>query len=201
MLAAMKQVTLIGDSIRLGYEARVRQALAGIAAVWGPPENGAHTTNLLVHLHLWVLNRQPRPDVVHINAGLHDLKTIWYGGQESIVPVEHYRRNVEILLRAIRERTTAKVIWATTTPVIFERAHAAHAPSNDFDRFDEYVVSYNIAATQVCKRLGVPVNDLYSAVATAGKEQLLGEDGVHFTPAGQQLLGQAVAAKIREVLA
>lgn len=196
----MKQVTLIGDSIRLGYEETVRSELSGLAEVWSPKENGGHTPNVLTFLHLWVLNRQPQPDLVHINAGLHDLKTIWYGGQESIVPVEHYRRNVEIILRTIRERTRAKVIWATTTPVIYERAHANHAQYNDFDRYDEYVVSYNIAATQVCKRFGVPINDLYALVTETGAEQLLGDDGVHFTAAGQQLLGKAVAAKIRELL-
>ena len=196
----MKQVVLIGDSIRMSYEETVRRELAGVAEVWGPAENGAHTTNVLVHLHAWVLNRQPAPDLVHINAGLHDLKTVWYGGQESVVPVEHYRRNVELILRVIRERTKAKVIWATTTPVIYERAHANHAQARDFDRYDEYVVSYNIAATQVCKRLGVPVNDLFEVVTAAGKEMMLRDDGVHFTPAGQQLLGTAVAGKIRELL-
>jgi len=200
MFAGMKQVTLIGDSIRMGYEEDVRRGLAGVAAVWGPQENGTHTTNVLVNLHAWVLNRQPQADVVHINAGLHDLKTIWYGGQESIVPVEHYRRNVEIILRTIRERTKAKVIWATTTPVIYERAHANHAQYQDFDRYDEYVVSYNIAATQVCQRLGVPINDLHAVVTAAGPEQLLSQDGVHFTPAGQTILGQTVAHKIREFL-
>jgi lysophospholipase L1-like esterase len=195
-----KQVVLIGDSIRMGYQETVARQLADIADVWGPTENGAHTVNVLVNLHQWVFNRQPAPDLVHINAGLHDLKTIWYGGQQSVVPVEHYRHNVETILRTIRERTKAKVIWAMTTPVIYERAHANHAQYRDFDRYDEYVVSYNLVAAQVCKRLGVPVNDLFAAVTVAGKETLLNQDGVHFTPAGYELLGATVAGKIREAL-
>jgi lysophospholipase L1-like esterase len=196
-----KQVVLIGDSIRMGYEATVKQELADIADVWSPEDNGAHTVNVLVHLHAWVLNRDPQPDLVHLNAGLHDLKTIWYGGQQSVVPVEHYRRNVETILRTIRERTKAKIIWATTTPVIYERAHANHAQYRDFDRYDEYAVSYNLVAGQVYKRLSVPINDLFAVVTAAGKEELLSQDGVHFTPAGCELLGKAVAGKIREALA
>jgi lysophospholipase L1-like esterase len=196
----MKQVVLIGDSIRLGYQETVTRQLADVAEVWGPQENGAHTVNVLVNLSQWVLNRQPQPDIVHINAGLHDLKTIWYGGQVSVVPVEHYRHNVETILRTIRERTQAQVIWATTTPVIYERAHASHAQANDFDRFDEYVVSYNLVAAQVCKRIGVPVNDLYAVVQRGGLEKLIRDDGVHYTEEGSAVLGGVVAAKIRERL-
>ncbi len=98
-----RHVVLIGDSIRIGYRDIVARELADVADVWGPQENGGTTPNVLVSLHAWVLNRQPPPDLVHINAGLHDLKTIHYGGRQNVVPLAHYRRNVETIPATIRE--------------------------------------------------------------------------------------------------
>jgi lysophospholipase L1-like esterase len=195
-----RQVVLIGDSIRMGYQDVVARELADVADVWGPAENGGTTPNVLVFLHAWVLNRQPPPDLVHINAGLHDLKTIYYGGRQNVVPLAHYRRNVETLLATIRERTAARILWATTTPIVFARTHAAHAQWRDFDRYEEDIVAYNRAAVAVCRRLRVPVNDLYDAVMRAGHEPLLNQDGVHFTDEGREFLGQTVARNIRQSL-
>lgn len=81
----MKHCKLIGDSIRMGYCDTVRKELDGEAEVWAPDENCSDSAHLLVNLRSWALS-QP-PDVLHINCGLHDLKTIVYGGRETIVPV------------------------------------------------------------------------------------------------------------------
>ena len=69
----MKKVILIGDSIRMGYQPTVQQALLNQAHVWVPQENGGTSTNVLAHLDEWILSH--RPDIVHLNCGLHDLKT------------------------------------------------------------------------------------------------------------------------------
>ena len=68
----MKTIVLIGDSIRMGYQEKVREQLADWAYVWVPEENGGTSENILAHLDKWVLSR--RADVVHINCGLHDIK-------------------------------------------------------------------------------------------------------------------------------
>jgi hypothetical protein len=68
----MKQIILIGDSIRMGYQPTVQQILADQAQVWGPVENGGNSHNVLTHLDAWVIQRQP--DIVHLNCGLHDIK-------------------------------------------------------------------------------------------------------------------------------
>src|SRR5512139_917141 len=181
-----KHVILIGDSIRHGYKDIVARELAGIAEVWSPEANCRDSVSVLVGLHGWVLTRPA--NVVHVNCGLHDLKTIVYDGRDNVVPVEYYRRNVWQILKTLRDHTQAKVIWATTTPVIQARAHAAHAGSRDFDRYEDDVVAYNQAAMQTSRELGVPVNDLYSVVTNGGKDRLLRPDGVHFTPEGCELL-------------
>lgn len=150
----MKKVVLIGDSIRMGYQATVRERLSDMAEVWGPDENGANTVNVLVNLRRWVLGRDP--DLVHVNCGLHDLKTVYCGGRENVVSLPHCRDNVAKIIRSIREKTHAQVIWATTTPVMYERAHRAHAKGHDFDRYEEDVEAYNRTAVDVASRLGAP---------------------------------------------
>jgi len=47
-----KLVVLVGDSIRMGYQAEVATRLADIAEVWGPEENGGNSANLLKLAHL-----------------------------------------------------------------------------------------------------------------------------------------------------
>ena len=194
----MKQVVLIGDSIRIGYEPIVREHLGGLAEVWGPDVNGGNSVNVLTHLHAWA--RARRPDVVHVNAGLHDLRTDHYGGRETIVPLAHYRDNVEHILRYLREQTDATVIWATSTPVNDAHAHESHANHDDFDRYDADVRAFNAAAVEVARSVGVPVNDLYAVIADGDQAAWQMPDGVHFTPDGYAALARAVADFIRPYL-
>jgi lysophospholipase L1-like esterase len=189
-----KLVILLGDSIRMGYQPTVVQELAGIADVWAPTENGAHTANLLVQLSTWVLPKNA--SVVHVNAGLHDLKTVHWDTRETVVPLKHYRDNVETLLETMQQRTQAKIIWATTTMVNDEGSRQARQKNREFRRYNADVEAYNREAVKVCRKLRVPVNDLYTLSRTAQQTP----DGVHFTPEGYQTLGRQVAAQIRNAL-
>jgi lysophospholipase L1-like esterase len=191
----MKKVILIGDSIRISYQPVVAQELRGVAEVWGPEMNGGNTVNVLTHLHDW--GRRRRPDVVHVNTGLHDLRTDHYGGRETVVPIGHYRENVEHILRYLREQTDAVVIWATATPVNDRSAHETHAKLDDFDRYNADVCAFNAAAVEVAGRMDVPVNDLYAVIAEGDQAAWQKADGVHFTPEGAAVLGRAVADFIR----
>ena len=51
----MKKVILVGDSIRMGYQASVVKELEGVAEVWGPEQNGGNSANILAHLDEWVI--------------------------------------------------------------------------------------------------------------------------------------------------
>jgi lysophospholipase L1-like esterase len=186
----MHTVILIGDSIRMGYCPFVVKELEGLAEVWSPEPNGGTSENVLRHLDEWVLSHDA--DAVHVNAGLHDLRKA-FGATESAIPLASYQANVEAILKTIRAKTRARLIWAATTPVNEARHHA----TKGFDRFEADVVAYNEAAATVANRLGVEINDLYRVVMDAGRDRLLGPDGVHFTPEGSALLGKAVADFIR----
>jgi lysophospholipase L1-like esterase len=186
----MKSIVLIGDSIRLGYQETVRGQLADWANVWAPVENGGTTENVLVHLDEWAISR--RADVVHINCGLHDIKKE-FNQDTAAVPLSAYTENVRSILTRLQAETEAAVVWALTTPVNQER----HRKNKAFDRFETDVVTYNGAASQISQELGLTVNDLYSVVASAGTDNILLADGVHFRPEGYALLGESVAKCIK----
>ena len=187
----MKQVTLIGDSIRMGYEKTVRQELEGEAEVWAPGPNGGNSGNILAHLTEWAISRQP--DLIHINCGLHDLKKE-FGEERQAIPPEEYAKNVEEILQALLRDTNATVIWAQTTPV----NEIWHHERKGFDRFEADVITYNELAKSICDRVGVHVNNLYDVVNEAGRDKILVPDGVHFSDEGSGILGRAVAETIRD---
>jgi lysophospholipase L1-like esterase len=189
----MKSVILVGDSIRMGYQEKVRELLSGRADVWGPEQNGGTSENVLAHLDEWVLSRNA--DVIHINCGLHDIKKE-FGEEAAAVPLDTYRENVRAILSRLKEESDAIVVWALTTPVNYRRHHE----NKQFDRFEEDVDAYNAAASEVCGELGVPTNDLNAAVVEAGRDDILQKDGVHYTDAGCDYLGEKVAAYVGAVL-
>ena len=189
----MKRVILIGDSIRMGYQPVVERELGGLADVRGPGENGGTSDNVLTHLDEWAVSHEA--DLVHVNCGLHDIKRL-RDADDIMVPLDRYRSNVEEILRTLVDRTSAGVIWATTTPVNERR----HAERKGFDRHERDVADYNRAAVDVARELGVEVNDLWGVVTRSGRDGLLAEDGVHFTQAGYGLLGKEVARAARGAL-
>jgi lysophospholipase L1-like esterase len=186
----MKNIVLIGDSIRMGYQLTVHAELGGWADVWWPDQNGESSVNVLAHLDDWVISRQP--DVLHVNCGLHDLKKE-FGQDTAAVPLDAYRDNVRTIMTRAKTETDAIVIWALTTPV----NHEWHHNNKTFDRFEEDVIAYNRVAAGVANELGIPVNDLYSVVSSAGRDSLLLPDGVHYKPEGYELLGKRVAACVK----
>ena len=189
----MKRVILIGDSIRMGYRPTVQKLLGQQVELWAPQENGGTSANVLAHLDEWALAR--RPDVLHLNCGLHDLKTE-FGSASQAIPLAEYEANLRQIVERIVEQGTTQLIWAATTPVN-ELWHHAH---KTFDRSEADVRAYNDIAQRIVVAHGVPINDLYQVIMDAGRDEHLAPDGVHFSPTGYALLGQAVANAIRVYL-
>ena len=46
----MKKLVLVGDSIRMGYQAYVMRELFGFSDVWVPEQNGGNSANVQKHL-------------------------------------------------------------------------------------------------------------------------------------------------------
>ena len=186
----MKNVVLIGDSIRIGYQPFVLQELDGKASVWGPEENGGNSGNVLTHLDEWVIARQP--DVLHINAGLHDIRRSLVD-ESFAVAVAAYKENLRTIFSTIRDKTDTKIIWVSTTPIIEERHNPIHDEIGDFHRYIADVLAYNKAALSVVNEFAIPVNNLFRFVMDNDHESMLIHDGCHFTPEAYAKLGKVVA--------
>ena len=189
----MPRVVLVGDSIRMGYAPLVAKRLDGKAIVVSPKPNGEDSGNVLRNLDEWVIKE--RPDVVHINAGLHDLKL---KDKSYQVPLVEYEKNLKTILERIRKETKADVIFATTTPILDDR-HAQRKVG--FDRLEADVQKYNTAAVSVMKQSGVPINDLHKVVESGGKEKWIVADGTHYGQEGYEALAAAVTDSILRSLA
>jgi lysophospholipase L1-like esterase len=192
--ASKPVVVLVGDSIRLGYAPFVAERLKGVAEVVSPAENGADSANVLKHLDEWVIARKPA--VVHLNAGLHDLKTDPKTGAKQ-VDLDAYKSNLARIVERLSRETKTRLVLATTTPVIDER-HQAKKP---FVRRDADVAAYNRAALEVLAASpAVIVDDLNAAAQRLGPASALVDDGVHFTPEAYKALAAQVAKTIRSAL-
>lgn len=185
------KVLLIGDSIRMGYAPLVTEKLRGQFDVSGPEENAGTSRNTLEHLDQWLVGINA--DIIHVNCGLHDLAR-----EDTLlhrVAVEEYKRNLDLILSRLKTGMSAKIVWATTTPVIDEW----HRNVKSFERRQEDVLLYNNAAIRAAQQHGVQINDLHAVIESAGRENCLTTDGVHMNEIGNRLLAEAVSDCIRRI--
>ncbi|HEY9248800.1 MAG TPA: hypothetical protein VIO38_06695, partial [Rariglobus sp.] len=167
----MKKIVLLGDSIRLGYEGRVKERLGDRANVWSPAENCGHSVNHVFNLRDWYV--LTGADVIHFNFGLWDCRRLRRGLNDAMVPVEVFARNLECIITTIREQTKAVPVWATITPMIEELYNGRNPRACDPWRKTGDIERYNEAAMAVVRRHGVAVNDLYALVKARGEATMI----------------------------
>lgn len=173
----MKNVLLIGDSIRMGYDQAVKATLEGVANVYYPEENCRFAAYVLRYLHEYktLLNGED-VDVLHWNAGLWDNLRLL--GEDVHTPIDIYRYYIDrICARIQKVYPNAKVIFATSTRVLSEQMNP------NFKRYNEEIAQYNQAAVEIVTAYGFAVNDLYAVSASLTEEAH--SDSVHYyTPIG-----------------
>lgn len=180
------QVLLIGDSITRGYYPVVNRLLAGKAHVSrlcgsrcvGDPQ-------LLDQIHLVLAHH--RFDVIHFNNGMH-------GWDDSDA---FYAEHFPEYLAAIRQWSgSARLIWATTTPVRVVGHWDAFSPLTPRVRVR------NAAAARWIDAAGIPTDDLFTLVLPHPEywKRGPGGGGVHYTAQGYAALGGQVARFIEPAL-
>ena len=198
---ALPKVLLLGDSIRLSYADVVARRLAGKAVVISPRDNGRDSENMLKQLARWTMDVQPQ--VVHFNCGIHDSKWLEKEQRFQVSP-RQYAENLRAIVVRLREETSAKIVFATTSPVLDARA-AATGEERDYALSGEQIERYNGIAREVMAVLAVPINDLYAVLSDPDAQfslgELIGDDGVHLTPVGREAAGRAVADFLHRHLA
>lgn len=187
----MKKAILFGDSIRISYFPLVERQLETEFDLWGPKDNGGTSRHTLALLPDWLADRTA--DLIHINCGLHDI-AIDPPGQSNRVELAEYEENLRGIFTLL-QGTEARILWATTTPVLSER----HRAKKGFDRREEDVLRYNAAALAIAQSFEAEVDDLHGVIEKGGVEDCLSMDGVHMSDLGNHLLADAVASCLRKL--
>lgn len=189
----MKNLLLIGDSIRMGYDKSVKKTLEGLANVYFPAENCRFASYLLRSFHDYLDGVDGKDiDVVHWNAGLWDCLRLF---EEDVhTPVEIYEYYIDRLCVRIKKICpNAKVVFATSTSVLSEKM------DKNFKRYNEDIEKYNEAAVKVCRKHGFEINDLYSLSVTLGEEAH--SDPVHYyTTSGTEAFTNKVLSVVAPML-
>ena len=181
----LPRVLLVGDSIRFGYAPFVTKLLEGKAEVISP--QGAGDSNWLLE-YLERLVVEHKPDLVHFNVGLHDLRLVKKTKAHQVA-LDAYEKNLSAIVAKLKKQTAATLVFATTTPV----GDADHAKRNaPYDRADADVNKYNAAALGVMRKAGVIVHDLHGFLA--GKKLYPDSgDGCHYRKETSAVLAAPIA--------
>ncbi len=205
----MKNLLLLGDSIRRGYDSFVQEKLAGRMNVYFSEDNGRFAQYTLRTLSNWVGELSlPEIHVVHWNNGLWDVvhmnanptgcdgeaegETISPENvpnenrfdKDPLTPPEMYRYMLGRILTRIHQLfPKAEVIFATTTPVIEEQSSWAYRSNAEID-------AYNQIAREVLAPCGVRINEL-GAFALKNCH-LLHRDWVHYNNEGCSVLADEI---------
>lgn len=194
----MKNVLLLGDSIRQNYQEYVKEKLRGVADVYYPNDNGRFCQYTLRYIHEWVgalsQHGKIKFDIVHFNCGLWDILCL-SNEEKPFTGEEQYAQ----LLKRITDRIKflcpeCHIIFALTTKVIepgFEPGISVG------ERRNTDIEKYNQIAKQVFGAMQVETDDLWRVSDTLPDEAH--SDMVHFeTELGIEALGSQVVDCLRK---
>lgn len=182
---SLPRVLLVGDSIAIGYGARVAERLKGKANVdlwvtpnWLGPELSREAQSVL---------KGAGYSVIHFNeSGLH----AWAPGR---IPDGQYgplmRAYIDVLKTAA---PSAQFIWASTTPVT-----AAGNPGR-IDELDKLITERNALCEPIMRQSGIAVDDLHLLMMS--HLDLARGDRFHWSDAGYDILADSVARSITQYL-
>ena len=200
----MKNVLLLGDSIRLNYCARVKELLADECRVCYPDANCAYTLYTIWNLRFWLEDLKEEGadcvdfDVIHWNNGIWDHHRTLDDGR-PLCSLEQYITLNRRLFEQLR-RYTDKLIWACTTP-----ASKGYQPVKgglcelSLEEWNKEIALYNDVLATFLSSQGVMINDLYALIGS-DTDRFISEDGVHLSQIGIESAANRVADCIRRLL-
>lgn len=184
----MKNLLLLGDSIRRGYDKSVKKTLEGKANVIFPEENCRFAAYLFRHFYEYFGGLKGEEiDVIHWNAGLWDCLRMFE--EDPLTPLDVYAYYIErTCIRLKKLCPNAHIIFATSTSVITEMMTGSI-------RYNEEIEQYNAVAVEIVKKYGFEVNDLYSVSKTLPPEAH--SDGTHYyTPMATEMFTNQVLSVV-----
>ncbi len=187
----MKKIILIGDSIRLGYDKYVKDALSSGAEVYYPDDSARFSEYTLRYLSDWKHDNGWGEDIdlVHWNTGLWDVLEMYR--EAPISNPQQYGETIAKIYRQIKLLfPKAKQIFATSTSVIEERYDWTRK------RHNSTIEQYNKIAVDVLSKTDCVINDLYTLTKNAPLEIRAGDPTHFYTPEGTKLIGDRVVSYI-----
>lgn len=205
----MPYVFVIGDSISMEYGPHLA-ALLGSGITYARKEgmdeamanldipsgaNGGDSRMVMAYLKERLREPAFTPDLLVLNAGLHDLRTDPKDGRHQI-EIPDYRKNLEAMVTACAQRPIA-VAWVRTTPI--DDAMAMGHPG--FSRCQADVEAYNAVADAVMTAARVPILDLHDFTLALGRNgRELWRDHAHFHAPICELQGAWLAGAINRMV-
>ena len=207
----MKNILLLGDSVRLNYDSFVKEKLKGRANVYFSEDNGRFAEYTLRALSNWKSELAlPEIQLVHWNNGLWDSMHLnaciagcpveeagetfspanvpggLHFDKDPLSPPDYYRYMLGRVLTRIRQLFPgADVVFATTTHVIEEMAQGAY-------RTNEEIEEYNRIARETLIPRGVRINELGKFAMEHCRHLHPAGDWVHYNEEGSALLADEV---------
>jgi lysophospholipase L1-like esterase len=189
------KILIIGDSISIGYTPFVQEKLQDLADVSHNPGNAKYTGNGLDNIETWIGDE--KWDIIQFNWGLWDLcyrnpDSKEQGNRDKIngeitFNVDDYGKNLDSIVKLIRKKSNAELIFVTTT----------YVPEREAGRFMEDAIKYNEIARHIMEANGVKINDIYEVSKEIHLEYGIGNDNVHYTPKGYEELGLQISDFLR----
>ena len=190
----MKKIVLIGDSIRMGYDKYVKEALDGVAELYYPSENCKFAQCVFRFAHDWKQKGEWPDDVdlVHWNAGLWDVLEPFVDG--PLTPIEFYEHTISRIDKRLRQLfPNATFVFATSTAVM-ERGF-----TGTFYRRNCVIEEYNKAALRALEGTDTIIDDLYHH--TLNCDEKYHSDLTHFNnPEGAAFVGGKVLSVLCQTL-
>lgn len=204
-----KRVFLYGDSISVHYGPAFEKALPGwcefdrkggvakaLENLDDPKgSNGGDSGMMAAYFHERSAEVGFCPDLVLLNAGLHDIKRSPNAASPLRVSVEDYRKNLAKTLAILGERDVS-VAWIRTTP-LHEATHNGSAFPG-FYRFERDLAEFNAVADSIMVESGIPMIDM--AGFTSAQSQSVSDlfcDHVHFRESIRELQGAFLAGWVQ----
>lgn len=189
-------IFLIGDSIRRGYCATVKEDLADVAEVFYVAENCRNTQYVITCLKKWtaMFDDPTRVTLVQFNCGQWDAAH-WNFCEYSLTSESEYARNIRIIIKQLREFfPNARLVFATTTPMNPDGKMTGSVNPRSNAEIDRY----NAIAVPIAREQGVLINDLHAFMTPWDTSHFT--DLCHLKRESFALLGHEVARYLRELL-
>jgi lysophospholipase L1-like esterase len=190
---------LVGSSQQSAIEVRVKELLKGRIQVFAPKECCGNTVDVMRKMPEWL--KTFNPDIVHIATGAEDLRSMFYGSYEHLIPRRLFKRNVQHIIEFVYNLSDKAVpIWGLATPVNDDWVEAHKNKIRDWTYFSDDVDLFNREAIRICKKMKVKINDLNGALVIPGADAHLDKNGYELNAKGIKLVAASIASEVENMI-